>query len=427
MDLSPKQIISFNQATKRFNIWVGAVRSGKTFASIQKLLYLLKHGPKGDVMIVGVNRSAVQRNVLNELYTCLGAPTPSSKTMETKLYGRNVYFVGAHDESAVRAIQGSTLSLAYVDEITCIPEPFWRMLSSRLSVSGAQLLGTCNPSSPSHWLKKNYIDRAAELDLAHWHFILDDNPVLDEAYKENLKKEYQGSHWYARFIEGKWTAATGMVFDAFDDDNMFVNDMPSPNYYIAAIDYGTINATCCLIAAISPTRWPQIRIEAEYYYDSQKTGRTKSDAELAQDIKRFIGWRNLRALYIDPAAASLKIELRNSDLPVLDAKNDVIPGIQIVNKFVYGKNLVVHRSCKNLIEQMQSYQWDPKSLERGEDKPLKQNDHSVDACRYLCFSAFPQGQFNHPDELLSIERIRQNVYGDSDLMGFGQSNSSGYF
>lgn len=420
MNLSPKQIQSINQATHRFNIWVGAVRSGKTYSSIFKLLDLLKNGPAGDVMIVGVNRATIQRNVLQELYKFLGAPVPSSKTNETRLYNRNVYFVGAHDEGAVRAIQGSTLAISYVDELTCIPEPFFRMLGSRLSVKGAQLLASCNPDSPQHWAKKNYIDREKELDLIHWHFVLDDNPILDAAYKENLKKEYQGSHWYARFIEGKWTAATGMVFDGFDEDNMFANSMPSPNYYIGAIDYGTINATCCLIAAISPTRWPQIRIEEEYYYDSQKTGRTKSDHELALDIKKFIGWKRLNALYIDPAAASLKIELRNMDLPIIDAFNDMIPGIQIVNKFVYGKNLVIHRSCKNLIDQMQSYQWDPKSVIRGEDRPLKINDHAVDCVRYLCATAFKNGQFNNPDENITIEQLRRNVYGDGDLLGFNQ-------
>jgi len=392
---------------------MGAVRSGKTFASCLKFIDALRSGPPGDAMVIGVNREAVQRNILNDLYKMLGGPAPSSKTNSARLYGRNVYFVGAHDESAVRAIQGSTLALAYVDEVTSIPEPFWIMLISRLSIAGAQLFGTLNPEGPGHWFKKKVIDRSSELDVVSWHFVLDDNPSLGEVYKDNLKKEYQGTHYYKRLILGEWAAATGAVFDGFDETNLFTDRMDQPNYYIAAIDYGTINATCCLIAAISPTRWPQIRIEEEYYYDSQKAGRTKSDAELADDIKRFISWRAIRALYIDPAAASLKVELRHLDIPVIDAKNDVLPGIQVVNKFVYGKNLVIHRSCKNLVDQMTGYQWDQKSIDRGVDKPLKLNDHAVDACRYLCYSAFPQGQFSHPDEMLTIEQLRQQVYGDS--------------
>ncbi len=79
MSLSPKQIQSFQQATKRFNIWVGAVRSGKTYASILKLVDLLKYGPPGNGMIIGVNRDTIQRNVLLELYKFLGWPPPGTK------------------------------------------------------------------------------------------------------------------------------------------------------------------------------------------------------------------------------------------------------------------------------------------------------------------------------------------------------------
>ena len=159
MPLSEKQIFSFNDSDARINIWVGAVRSGKSFTCDLKFIDLLKNGPPGDCMIVGVNRDSIQRNVIRPIYRLLGFPDPGSKTTEAKLYGRNVYFVGAHDEGAVRRIQGATLAFAYVDEITCIPSPFWRMLLSRLSVPGAQLIGTCNPEAPAHWLKKEYLDR----------------------------------------------------------------------------------------------------------------------------------------------------------------------------------------------------------------------------------------------------------------------------
>ena len=186
--LSDKQIKSFAEATKRYNFWVGAVRSGKTFASLLKFIDLLKNGPKGDVMIVGVSRESIQRNVLGQLYEFLRFPMPSSKTNETLLYGRRVYFVGAHDEGTVRKIQGATLALAYIDELTSIPEPFLKMLETRLSVKGAQLLATMNPEGPSHFIKKDYIDRQHELNLNVWHFVMDDNPALDDEYKTEIKK-----------------------------------------------------------------------------------------------------------------------------------------------------------------------------------------------------------------------------------------------
>lgn len=374
-------------------------------------------------MIIGVNRDTIQRNVLLELYKFLGFPPPGTKTTETKLYGRNIYFVGAHDEGAVRRIQGSTLAFAYVDEAACIPHPFFKMLLSRLSVKGAQLLATTNPEGPAHWLLKEFINRSHELDLIFWNFRLEDNPSLDPAYVENLKKEYTGM-FYKRFILGEWAASTGMIFDSFDADNIYSDPKEHPSYYVASLDYGTVNPTCCHLGAITPNRYPQIRIEDEYYYDSAKSGRSKTDAELADDIKQFISWRPIRALYVDPAAASLKIELRNRDLPVVDAKNDVLSGIQVMGKFIHGKNLIVHKSCKNLIEQIQSYQWDTKAADRGEDRPVKHNDHACDSCRYLCLSTFPQGIFSHPSEELSYDSLRRYIFGETNPL-FGDMGMSG--
>lgn len=408
MKTSPKQDKSFCEATHRFNIWVGAVSSGKTFSSLERFIYDLQHGPPGEAMIIGVNRTAIQRNILTHLYGRLGFPCPTEKSQMSNLYGRKVWFVGAPDVSAVSAIQGSTLALAYVDEATNLPEPFWRMLESRLRVPGAKLLATCNPEGPAHWLKKDYIEKP-ELDLACWNFSLEDNPTLDEAYKQQLKASYSGM-WYNRYILGEWALAHGAIYDCYDKDNEYENPFPSPSYYIVGIDYGTTNATAAVLCAVTPNKWPQIRVEAEYYYDSAKKGRSKTDQELVRDIKDFISYKNVSAIYVDPAAASFKIALRQEDLPVLDANNDVLLGIKICSKFIGGKNIVVQKGCTVLREHLQSYAWDPKAADRGEDKPVKKNDHICDALRYAVCSAFPQGEFSHPDENISYDQLRKKVF-----------------
>jgi len=416
---SAKQDQSFLESTHRFNIWVGAVRSGKTFSSIRKFLDRLKHGVPGDAMIIGVNRGSIHRNVLSHMYKTIGFPCPSPMSNKTTLYGRDIYFVGAPDVSAVTTIQGSTLAYAYVDEATCIPEPFWKMLETRLSVPGAQLFATCNPEGPAHWLKKEYLDRSHQHDLISWQFNLDDNPVLDEKYKTAIKNSFSGM-WYKRYILGEWSLATGAIYDTYDELNEYSQDYPNPNYYIVGIDYGTTNATAAVLCGISPKTWPQVHVEAEYYYDSAKSGRAKTDAELVKDIKSFIGYKNISAIYLDPAAASFKIALRQADLPVIDANNDVLPGIKTVGKFIAGKNIAIHKGCSTLREHIQSYAWDPKAADKGEDKPIKKNDHILDALRYAIYSAFPQGEFNNPDEFLTIEQLRRKVYNDQE--GYGYMN-----
>lgn len=420
MVTSPKQDKSFCEATHRFNIWVGAVSSGKTYSSLERFIFDLKNGPPGDAMIIGVNRTSIQRNILTTLYRKLGFPCPTEKAQMSRIYGRDVWFVGAPDVSAVSTIQGSTLALAYVDEATNLPEPFWKMLESRLRVPNAKLLATCNPENPGHFIKKQYIDNP-KLDLVHWNFTLDDNPSLDEKYKEQLKASYTGM-WYQRYILGLWSLSHGAIYDCYDHHNEYENPYCNPSYYIVGIDYGTTNPTAAVMCAVSPNKWPQIAVVAEYYFDSAKEGRSKTDQELVRDIKEFMGHRNVSAIYVDPSAASFKIALRQENLPVLDANNDVLLGIKLCSKFISGKNLVIHKSCTNLREQILGYAWDSKAAERGEDKPLKKNDHIVDGLRYAICSAFPQGEFSTPDENLSYEQYRRKIFGGSGDM-YDQFNS----
>jgi PBSX family phage terminase large subunit len=425
MQLSPKQIQSYQEAIAPFNIWVGAISSGKTYISVKCLIERIRNGPPGDVLITGVSRTTIQHNVLSILYPSLGFPLPSDKAMHDRLYGKDIYFKGVHDSGAVKDIQGMTLALAYCDEVVNMPKNVWNMLIGRLRVSGARLLATCNPDGPAHWFKREVLDQSDNKDIKHWTFLMEDNPVLPEDYKERMKKMYTGM-WYKRYILGEWAVAHGLIYDAFDHENLYMHPFEPPNFYIVGIDYGTSNATAAVLVGIRPNRWPQLTVEEEYYYDSVKAGRQKTDDELANDIKRFVGHRNITCIYVDPSAASLKLELRNKGLSVVDAKNDVIPGIKVVSKFIAGKNLVVQKGCKTLIDVLQTYSWDPSAADRGEDKPLKKCEHIADALRYAIYSRFTTGEFNHPDENMTVDQLRRHIYGDDQHSFMGHS-ASGYY
>ena len=165
--------------------------------------------------------------------------------------GREVYVVGANDERAeAKRIRGATFAGALVDEATIVPESFFRMLLSRLSVDGAKLFATTNPDSPYHWLKTQFIDREAELDLKVFKFNLEDNPSLSQNYIKALKSEYQGL-WYRRFINGEWVLAEGSVYDFFDQKIHCRREPPSyAKYYVAGVDYGTANPFAAVLSGL---------------------------------------------------------------------------------------------------------------------------------------------------------------------------------
>lgn len=394
--LSPMQARSFIESNARINIWHGAVRSGKSFASMIRWIEYIIHGPGGDLMMIGKTNTSLYRNVVKHLVEFVGGDAQYySGKQELHIWGRTIYLVGANDERAQGKIQGSTLAGAYVDEASLIPESFFQMLMSRLSVEGAKIFITTNPDSPFHWLKVNYLDRENELnskDARHiksWGFLMEDNPSLTENYKSSLRSEYKGL-WYNRYIEGKWVLAEGTIYDFFDDKLHVIDNPPShAHYYIVGVDYGTTNPTAFTLIGYNPQTFPNMWLEVEYYWDSRKRNKQKTDAEFAIDLKKFISGKNVRAIYMDPSAASFKAECRKTGIDNLyDANNEVLDGIRYQSQLLSVGTFKISRICKNTIEEFGTYRWDDKSLKLGEDKPLKQNDHCLDSIRYALFTHF---------------------------------------
>ena len=401
MALSPKQLQAVGLSVgTRVNIWDGSVRSGKTFSSILRLLAAIADaGPYGEVVIVGKNRDSVYRNVFAPVETLpdfawvAGQVKYRQGASTGRILGRRVNVIGANDAKAESRIRGMTVQVAYVDEITVIPEDFFKQLLARMSAPGAQLFGTTNPDSPRHWLKTRYLDRLADLpDWRHFRFNLDDNPVLTESYKDSLKREYTGL-WYQRFIEGKWVAAEGAIFDRFDVDRHVIPFSETPQIarvLAAGPGDGTTTATPCVVLGLSAEEHPRLVVLDEFRHTPETQGKL-TDPEQSERIREFLAGRHhpQQALppvpytVIDPAAASLKLQLQKDGLLGLwDAANAVLPGIKTVSALLATGQLVITDRCKALIDEMPSYVWDDKKTDQGVDAPVKENDHSVDALRY---------------------------------------------
>jgi len=391
LPLSDKQIQAYQESNSRINIFEGSVRAGKSFIALVRWLEFIRSGPKGPLMCVGRTDATIKRNIVDPLYDLIG-PTairyyPGKR--ELVVYGRPIILVGANDDRAEAKIRGSEIVGALIDEISIIPENFAKMLLSRLSIRGAKLFATTNPDSPYHWVKTDFIDRQNEIDCSVFSFRLDDNPSLDEGFKEALKKEYSGL-WYKRFIEGQWVIAEGAVYDFFDENIHVIKNPPyNPREYIVGVDYGTTNATVFLLFGYNPNAYPNIWLQEEYYYDSKEHSRQKSDYEYAEDFKKFIDGKHVSAIYIDPSAASFKQELyRNGVHNILDAENDVLSGIRFQANLLMSGTYKICSNCTRSIREYGSYVWDAKATRAGKDAPVKRSDHCSDAQRYALFSHF---------------------------------------
>ena len=384
---SEKQLFSIRESNSSINIWEGSIRSGKTHASLWRFIDECTHGPMGDFAIITRTYDSFERNILPELHKILGKNVRYMRgKRQIFIKNRKCHVITADDASAESKIRGCTLAGAYVDEVTIIPENVFVMLLGRLSIEGAKLFGTTNPDSPYHWFKLWMENNA---DLKAFKFIMADNPSLSEERKEFYKRQFKGL-WYQRFIEGKWVQAEGAIYDFFDE-KLHVIDFPqsTASYYIVGVDYGTTNPCAFVMVGYNPHRYPNLWIEDEYYYNSRVVQRQKTDGEYCDDLQNFIQGRHVKAIYLDPSAASFAAECRKAGIDNLfDAENEVIDGIRFVGKLFVKGTIKICTKCRKLIAEFQSYVWDEKSIKSGVDKPKKENDHALDALRYALYSHF---------------------------------------
>lgn len=396
-----EQRISYRKAKARLNIWHGPVRSGKTVGSINPWIKFIGTAPPGILIMTGKTNATLYRNVIKVMEEFLGDEMwygMSEDSRLVRLWGREIFCFGANDERAEQKIRGLTVAGAYGDEVTLWPESYFSMMLSRMSVPGAKAFLTTNADHPMHWLKEHYLDRIDDLDMLDFTWPIDANTTLDPDFLRNIKKEYVGL-WYRRFIMGEWCIAEGAVYDFFDEKIHTGRRFPNPVYYLASIDYGTNNPFTFGLYGVNREAIPKVWLIDEYYWNSKKKGRQKTDSEYSQDIKEFLDKKKIkpRKIYIDPSAASFELQLnRDGFYGVIHADNDVLPGIRTMSQMLKNGEYMWNRRCTNTTTEAYSYSWDEKaSAKAGEDKVIKLHDHCMDRDRYMLHSEFGQDQLDY--------------------------------
>lgn len=372
----------------------GAIRSGKTVSmSLGFVFWAMTRFNDQNFGMCGKTIGSFRRNVLFWLKLMLrsrGYTVSDHRADNLVIISKGdvinyFYIFGGKDERSQDLIQGITLAGVFFDEVALMPESFVNQATGRCSVDGSKFWFNCNPDGPYHWFKVNWIDKRKEKNLLYLHFTMDDNLSLSEKIKKRYRTRYTGV-FFERYILGLWKMAEGVIYDMFDEAKHVCHTLKSlieANYYVSC-DYGTQNATVFLLwCKDSIGKWICCR---EYYYSGRDEDSQKTDTEYADDLEKWLCGIKPVKIIIDPSAASFIAELKKRGYSVKKAKNDVLDGIRFVGSLLNEEKIVIHESCVNTIMEFASYVWDEKASERGEDKPIKQHDHCMDALRYFCYT-----------------------------------------
>ena len=394
---APKQMQFIMDSDAHWNLAHGSVRSGKTVCTLFRFMQAVDRCVDSQIYMVGHSSETIYHNAVRLIFEspqmAIFRPfcTWASGKRQLLYKDKVIQTLGAKDEGAIGSFQGKTMSLCYCDEMSLYPESIINMIDTRLSCPHSMGFASMNPSHPTHQLKQ-WIDKAENGDPNYYslHFTLDDNPYVAESYKQRIRDSLSGL-FYKRNYLGLWCLAEGAIFDFFDTKIHVVNQPPrAAEYWVAGIDYGTANNFSCMLMGVSTGRYTQTGVcrwfEKEYVWDSKKMGRQKTNSEYADDVVNFLEPYGVRSIYIDPSAASFRLELQRRGLHVVDADNDVLNGLTFMTSEMRKGNLYVCKDCPVLIKELEGYVWDTTAAKRGEDKPVKQNDHCIDAGRYVSYS-----------------------------------------
>lgn len=367
----------------------GSVRAGKTVVmSLSFVMWAMETFEDENLGMAGKTIGSFRRNVFKPLKRMLmsrGYKVKEYRSENMFTVTRNgkvnyFYIFGGKDEASQDLIQGITLAGMFFDEVALMPQSFVNQATARCSVDGAKFWFNCNPAGPYHWFKLEYLDQLEDKNMLHLHFTMDDNLSLSQRIKERYRRMYKGV-FYKRFILGLWVLAEGVIYDMFDKDLHVVKTVQR-NYekYYVSVDYGTQNPTAFGLWGFFDGVWYKVK---EYHYDGRKSSRQKTDEQYCQDMKEFVGDLKISRIIVDPSAKSFITALKQHGFVVKEAKNDVLDGIRNLANALVNNMIKYNDCCTETFREFSSYMWDAKAADRGEDKPVKQNDHQLDADRYF--------------------------------------------
>lgn len=274
----------------------GAIRSGKTVSmALSFVIWAMETFNGQNFGMCGKTIGAFRRNVLTVMKQMLlsrGYKLTDHRADNlieiTRGKVTNYFYIfGGKDERSQDLIQGITLAGIFFDEVALMPESFVNQGTGRCSVEGSKFWFNCNPDTPAHWFKKEWVDkREDDKNLLYLHFTMDDNLSLAEDIKRRYRGMYSGV-FFKRYIMGLWVAAEGVIYDLFVDnkESYIIDKAPPIRYATIGVDFGGTGSAHSFTLTGFTHNWDVVILD-EFYWNNKEKGRL-SPKELEEKFVDF--------------------------------------------------------------------------------------------------------------------------------------------
>ena len=400
--------LAFHASNARIKCCAAGTRGGKTYAGAREFLrkvYTDRAEKRGRlfywVVAPDYNLTEVAKE---EIFDLLGGDLddPSDSPLVKKwnasklrltLYGDiRVEFKSAErpERLVARGVNG-----VWIDEAGRCPAVTWSNLRARIADKQGWALFTTTPMG-KNWFYNEIFELGLkgspkrERDYASFHWTTADNTTLPHLRKEmeiarkTLPKRYFMRDWMASF-----EIFSGQIYDEFSRGDHVIERDNIPKDFTKVImgkDWGFADnhpGASVVLGQARGGKW--------YLIEEIVETRRLLDWWVEQD-KELVKKYGVEMIYADPSEPEHIYKYRTVDLPIMEARNRVAPGIQTVATLIHidedtgNPSLYFAEDCTFSIEEHENYRYKENRMGVSTEEPHKDKDHTCDAVRYALHS-----------------------------------------
>jgi PBSX family phage terminase large subunit len=379
MELHSKQGKAFFSEAK-VTLCTAGIQSGKTTVGalwFRRQVSKWKGG--GNNFIVG----APTYKILNQstlpafLKTMHGIGEYKKADQEFHLFtGDKVYIRTSTDPFSVEGI--TNVRAAWVDEAGKCKYMFWVNIEGRCARTDAPIMCTTTPYA-RNWPYTEIIrktERAERDDCAIYKWKSIDNPTFSKEYYDRQKQILDPIRFAMKY-EGDHAQRYGLVFPLDEGCIIEPYSVEASTHFYGGIDWGFTDPLVIVVRGITPLG-KDVQVK-EFY----KPGIMPD--EIPGIVKQIQDTYQVKTFLADPSDPGKIAMLQKYGLRVQKADNDIRKGIDAHNKSIRSGKYQIFNTCKATLDEYETYHW-PDDEDEGldaEDKPVDENNHAMDANRYV--------------------------------------------
>lgn len=363
------------QLQNRFVALIAGTGGGKTYAGPMWLYREIDKHPKDNFWVVAPTYRMLSRATVPTLVEIFRGTTYQGELLlsqgQYRLPTGGMIWLGSADRP--EGLEGGQARAAWLDEAGQMKRHVWIVMQARLGMLQGRVFITTTPYAVN-WLYSDFYKLWVDGDPDYGvvQFPSTENPYYPVAEFERAQRSMSPELFEMRYC-GQFRKMEGLIYPGWNADNICDPfDIPEDWRRLGGVDHGYNNPNVILKAAMSPD--DVIYIYEEHY---ERNRLLSHHAENMKDGLRYVA---------DPSGKREIVEYRYKGIDVIPGNNDVGLGINAMNERINTNRLKAFKGCcPNFCEEIEMYAWEEpteRSQERR-DKPMKVDDHAMDAGRYM--------------------------------------------